>query len=141
MNAKAYFKHTHTTGPLDIDLGQPHTLNGYYVDGISLPHGSTPHIKHMCTFAVASDEVGSYSSRSCEYISTANHNIPNPPTSIRNDYFCATGSHQRVQRNAFYVNQKLWDGKGCGCVNTCCAMNHRVGSSRISISPALMRSR
>ena len=55
---------------------------------------------------------------------SANHNKPNLPTPIRNDYFCATGSHQEVQRNAFYVNQKLWYGKGCGQVNTCCAMNH-----------------
>ena len=100
------------------------TLNGYYVDGVSLTHGSTPHIKHIWTFAVANDEVVSYSSRSCECINPANHNIPNPPTSIGNDYFCATGSHQLVQRNAFYVNLQLWDGKGYGHVNTCCAMNH-----------------
>ena len=31
MNAKAYFNHTHTTGPLDIDLGQPQCSRWYCI--------------------------------------------------------------------------------------------------------------
>ena len=112
------------------------TLNGYYVDGVSLTYNSTPHIKHVWTFAVANDEVVAYSSRSCECISPVNHNIPNLLTSIRYNYFCATnvckGMHSTSTRSYGMA-------KAVGMWIHAVRWTTRLGSSRISISPPLMR--
>ena len=48
--------------------------------------------------------------------------IPIPPY-VGSDYFCDTGSESRVQYR-FYPNDPLWDGRGCGRLNTCCSFNN-----------------
>ena len=42
---------------------------------------------------------------------------------IVNDYFCDTASESQYQ-NKFYPNDPLWDGHGCGQLNTCCSFNN-----------------
>ena len=39
-----------------------------------------------------------------------------------NDYFCDTASEERWQ-HIFYGDDPLWDGTGCGPLNTCCSFN------------------
>ena len=36
----------------------------------------------------------------------------------------ATASKGRFQCNTFYPNDPLWDGAGCGPLNTCCSLNN-----------------
>ena len=98
------------------------TINDNYVDGISLTHGRSPR-KHIWTFAAALHEIitgGQQSLCPC----TNNHNsvtIPIPPY-VESDYFCDTASEGQFQIK-FYPNDPLWDGLGCGQLNTCCAFN------------------
>ena len=99
------------------------TIDDQYVDGISLTHGNNPR-KHIWTFVGAVHEVitsGTHDICPCT-------NIHNPdsipiPSYVGNDYFCDTGSESRVQ-NKFYPNDPLWDGQGCGRLNTCCSFNN-----------------
>ena len=44
------------------------------------------------------------------------------PPFVNEDYFCATSRRQTLQQ-AFYYEDPLWDGKGCGNVSTCCDFN------------------
>ena len=99
------------------------TIDDQYVDGISLTHGRNPR-KHIWTFAAALHEV---ITDGRQYICpcTNIHNpvtIPIPPY-VGSDYFCDTASESFFQYR-FYPNDPLWDGQGCGQLNTCCSFNN-----------------
>jgi len=99
------------------------TIDDGYVDGISLTHGRNPR-KHIWTFAAALHEVittNGYDLCPCTNI----HNplsTPIPPY-VGSDYFCNTASENRYQFR-FYPSDPLWDGQGCGRLNTCCSFNN-----------------
>ena len=97
------------------------TIDGPYVDGVSLTHGNPRH--HLWTFAAAVDETGAYpySSCPCTNTNTASQ-ARQPPAFVGNDYFCDTGSAQQYQYR-FYGDDPLWDGAGCGPLSTCCSFN------------------
>ena len=103
-----------------LDEG-PVNINSPYVDGVSLTHGNPRH--HLWTFAAALDEAGTdpRSSCPCTNINTASQ-ARQPPAFVGNDYFCDTGSAQHYQ-DLFY-GDPLWDGAGCGPLNTCCSFNN-----------------
>ena len=106
-------------GSTDAFFGD--NINSIYVDGVSLTHGDPR--QHIWTFAAAQDEVGSYPSGNCPCINTnqaaqASH----PPAFVGNDYFCDTGSEE-FRQIIFYGDDPLWDGAGCGPLNTCCSFN------------------
>ena len=42
---------------------------------------------------------------------------------VRSDYFCDTGNELAVNGTAFYPDDPLWDGAGCGPQNACCSFN------------------
>ena len=99
------------------------TIDQAYVDGISVTHGKNPR-KHIWTFATALHEITSNSPRSlCPCTNIHNQvTIPIPPY-VGNDYFCDTASSQRFEYR-FYPEDPLWDGHGCGQLNTCCSFNN-----------------
>ena len=104
-------------------IGRSKSIEGTYVDGISLTHGRNPR-KHIWTFAAGLDEVGDrYPSFNCP---CTNRNLSSfatsPPTFVGNDYFCDTGSAEAYQF-IFYGDDPLWDGAGCGPLNDCCTLN------------------
>ena len=97
------------------------TIDDQYVDGISLTHGRNPR-KHIWSFVGAADEVQTNNIVCpCSNIHNA-VTIPIPPY-VGSDYFCDTASETIVQWK-FYPNDPLWDGQGCGRLNTCCAFNN-----------------
>ena len=99
-------------------------LEGVYVDGISLTHGSNPR-EHIWTFAAGLDEVGSFPALNCP---CTNSNLSDlampPPPFVGNNYFCDTAAEERFQSNFFYSDDPLFDGDGCGPYNTCCSLNN-----------------
>ena len=98
------------------------TIDDQYVDGISLTHGRNPR-KHIWTFVGALDEVPSHGPNICPCTNIHNAvSIPIPPY-VGSDYFCDTASESHFQYR-FYPNDPLWDGQGCGQLNTCCAFNN-----------------
>ena len=102
---------------------QTQSIDGAYVEGISLTHGSNPR-QHIWTFAAALDEVGTHPSLNCP---CTNRNLASsatpPPGFVGNDYFCDTGSAEHFQ-HVFYGDDPLWDGAGCGPNNDCCDLNN-----------------
>ena len=100
------------------------TIDDGYVDGISLTHGHNSR-KHIWTFAAAIHEVLTPNDRQTMCPCTNIHNpvsIPIPPY-VGSDYFCDTASVNRYEFK-FYPNNPLWDGQGCGRLNTCCSFNN-----------------
>ena len=98
------------------------TIDQAYVDGISITHGKNPR-NHIWTFAVALQETLQYPYTLCPCTNIHNHlTIPIPPY-VGNDYFCDTASSQHYEVR-FYPNDPLWDGQGCGQLNTCCSFNN-----------------
>ena len=104
-------------GPIDAFgpyfLDRSATIDGNYVDGISLTHGHNPR-KHIWTFAAAIHEVTTIHRQALCPCTNINNpaSIPIPPF-VGNDYFCDTASESQYQ-NRFYPNDPLWDGQGCG---------------------------
>ena len=98
-------------------------VDGNYVDGISLTHGRDPR-KHIWTFAGGLDEVGSHPPFNCPCTNILQAaSTTQPPSFVRNDYFCDTGSTDHWQHYRLY-NDSLWDGAGCGPANICCSLNN-----------------
>ena len=98
-------------------------IDGNYIDGISLTHGSSPR-QHIWTFAAALDEVGTVPRFTCPCTNTNLAALAKrPPSFVGSDYFCDTGSTNQWAYT-FYPDDPLWDGAGCGPANTCCSLNN-----------------
>jgi len=103
------------------NLGYPMTIDGPYVDGVSVTHGNPR--QHIWTFACALSEIarglGICPCTDTNYLS--NINIP---SYVGEDYFCETGVPPgETYSSVFYPNDPLWDGEGCGPTSTCCTFN------------------
>ena len=118
------------------DTGRSRTIDGFYVDGVSLTHGQSPR-QHIWTFASALTD--SYTStRSIVWIynqvcpCTNYYDSFQPPYNYElppwmgEDYFCDTGAHNSPYHNInrFLPDDPLWDGQGCGGNSTCCSFNN-----------------
>ena len=101
------------------------TIDSFYVDGVSLTHGSNPR-EHIWTFAAARDEDGANNTgrHVCECSYNPGHVGGTPPPFVGQDYFCDTGSHSEERHDRFHSASPLWDGSGCGPNSTCCSFNN-----------------
>ena len=97
------------------------TIDGQYVEGVSLTHGQNPR-KHIWTFAATLDETRS-DRHTCPCTKTDTTYTGVVPPFIGQDYFCDTGSRNQYQF-IFYPDDPLWDGAGCGGTSTCCSFNN-----------------
>ena len=98
-------------------------IDSNYVDGVSLTHGRPR--QHIWTFASAHDEVGVLPESNCPCTNTNSESrATSPPVFVGGDYFCDTGSEERIINHHFYGDDPLWDGAGCGSLNTCCSFNN-----------------
>ena len=97
-------------------------IDGQYVDGVSLTHGSSPR-KHIWIFAAALDEVHS-NHWVCPCTRPDLTYTGRVPPFIGQDYFCETGSRNVFQFHTLYPEDPLWDGQGCGAQSTCCSFNN-----------------
>jgi len=94
------------------------TVDGNYVDGVSITHGHPR--RHIWTFAAAVDEVYT-NGYVCPCTKTDATYTGVVPPFLGNDYFCDTGS--RRKQYIFYPDDPLWDGRGCGPTSSCCSFN------------------
>jgi len=100
-------------------FGYPDDIEGHYVDGVSITHGSPR--QHIWSFATyASDDYTSVA-----YIcpcSQPSLNVPPPPSFVGNNYFCDTAAETHV--NGWHPDDPLWDGQGCPSTSICCSFNN-----------------
>ena len=108
--AKAYQK-----GSTDA-FRYPQSIDGAYVDGISITLGSPR--KHVWTYAVGqSDDLDN----NCCTCPCATHPGHPPPVFVGNDYYCESGDVGRWDIVSYYLSDPLWDGAGCTRGNSCCS--------------------
>ena len=93
------------------------TIDGAYVSGVSLTHGSPR--QHIWTFAAGRSEDRPTYDDACPCDATIDITIP---PFVGGDYFCESGYPSRSV-NGFYPDDPLWDGKGCSASSTCCSFN------------------
>ena len=106
------------------------SLNGSYVDGISITHG-VPR-QHIWTFAAGlAQEQHTYSVYQycyCDVKTRVTGYQAIPPSFVGNDYFCESGVTGRWSDVSsfyrFHSENPLWDGQNCGQNITCCSMNN-----------------
>ena len=99
---------------------QTQTIEGYYVDGLSLTHGPPGARQHIWTFASGYSEIG-YGKWTCPCVGgTA------APSFMGNDYFCESGNPQSSHTPRVYASDPLWDGQGCGSP-PCCELSYPPG--------------
>ena len=101
-----------TDGPVGSDI------NGYYIDGNSLTHGSPR--RHIWSFIGGLRENHDPSRCPC-----GTSGAISAPIFVGTDYYCESGN-PNVQDNKFYSTDPLWDGQGCGSVEKPCCTRSRI---------------
>ena len=111
--AKAYQK-GHTNGFYTAAA----SIDNVYVEGISITLGSPR--KHVWTYASGLSDDGNYNSGTSNCPCATNPGR-SPPAFVGNSYYCELGDVGTHEGHPYYISDPLWDGKGCGSVNSCCA--------------------
>ena len=102
------------------DEGRVTTIDGAYVAGVSLTHGSPR--QHIWTFAAGASEDLPTRNDACPCDATISINIP---PFVGGDYFCESGVNiGYASYRLLYPDDPLWDSEGCASTSTCCEMNN-----------------
>ena len=107
-------------GSTDAFQSGSESIDGAYVDGISVTYGSSPR-NHIWTFAGGWSEISHPNSNiySCP-CSDSPGTIPSP-SFVGERYFCESANKDEILRNSYlYTSDKLWDGEQCDNEGTCC---------------------
>ena len=99
---------------------QNSSITSYYVDGVSITHGSLKH--HIWTFAAASDQMRADQWR-CPCSRCDRNFTGRVPSFVGNDYFCDSGTLLFAAPIYTYTFNPIWDGTGCARTSTCCKFN------------------
>ena len=93
------------------------SLDGVYVDGISITTGSPR--KHVWTYAVGLSDNYNYPQLNCPCAKTPG---PDPPAYVGSHYYCESGNTGTYSGKTatLFTGDPLWDGAGCGNENSCC---------------------
>ena len=113
---KAY-QYARTDGFETYHLGQVTTIDGAYVSGVSLTHGSPR--QYIWTFAAGAGETLRDQPDACPCDASISISIPG---FVGTDYFCESGRNTGPSP-VFSPDDPLWDGQGCGLSSTCCSFN------------------
>ena len=99
------------------------TIEGPYVDGVSLTHGPPGTRQHIWSFAAGVSEIFLlfFPTDSCPCVSSTT-----APSYVGNDYFCESGHSGIILTNVLYASDPLWDGQGCG-FPPCCELSSPPG--------------
>ena len=108
------------------DTSSVKTLESPYMNGVSLTYGAAGSRQHIWSFVAAVFETSNpyQTEPTCECTNT-NYDWPHQvPSFIGNNYFCDSGNRGPGYQNIAYLDDPLWDGKGCGQNSTCCQLNN-----------------
>ena len=91
------------------------TLDGYYVDGLSITHGIPR--SHIWTFAAGQGKYSTVTDSTCP---CAIHAGPAAPPFVGENYFCESGFTFGGSYDSLGTNDPLFDSQGCPTGSTCC---------------------
>ena len=91
-------------------------INFHYVDGVSITRGSPR--QHVWTLANGlTDSYNNYSQYICPCSTGSTQAIS---LFVGNHYFCESGNHASTWSQILYTSDPLWDGQGCGSLESSC---------------------
>ena len=100
------------------DDGRVTTIDGAYVSGVSLTHGSPR--QHIWTFAAGRTE----DRPTLDDVCPCDANITiRVPSFVGGNYFCESGVNSGDSAGLFYPHDPLWDGKNCSSSSSCCSLH------------------
>ena len=117
MNGFYPYAYAHGNVDAYTPVNTSRSLDGVYVDGISITTGSPR--KHVWTYAVGLSDDYNYTQLNCP---CAKYPGPDPPPYVGTHYYCESGNTGTYngEHAVLYRNDPLWDGTGCGSGNSCC---------------------
>ena len=92
------------------------TIEGYYVDGLSVTHGRPR--SHVWTFAAGVSKTFNHPKSNCPC--AAPYPGAAAPSFVGEDYFCESGSNGTIYQAQWFLRDPLWDSQGCATGSTCC---------------------
>ena len=96
------------------------SIDGAYVDGVSVTYGSSPR-NHIWTFAGGWSEISHPNSNIYNCPCSDSPGTTPPPSFVGERYFCESANKdQHYRHNHIYTSDKLWDGEQCDNEGTCC---------------------
>ena len=98
------------------------TIDGGYVDGVSVTHGSPR--QHIWTFAAGLTEGDPTLIISCPCDTSIDIRVP---PFVGEDYFCESGINDQWgprYYHTFHSTDTLWDGEDCLPSSTCCSQHN-----------------
>ena len=98
------------------------SINGPYVDGVSITYGSLTR-EHIWTYVIGwSDK---YNPLPKYPVNCPCSQYPGklPPSFVHDNYYCESGSlnNPTSWATTYYTTDAVWDGKGCSSENSCCS--------------------
>ena len=110
-------------GPFNV-FPNASTIDGHYVDGVSLTHGPDGGRQHIWSFAVGLQKSVKIEFPLVQCPCNGELQIELPPF-VGDDYFCESGASINSETSPiFHSNDPLWDGEGCTSTSTCCQFNN-----------------
>ena len=97
-------------------LGTYPTIDTSYVDGLSITYKVENKRKHIWSFTVGHRDPGDGSTYYCP---CAGGSTYSSPSFVGSDHYCEAGVHSGNQKK-WYMDNPLWDGKGCHSSSRCC---------------------
>ena len=101
-------------GKPDALLNSNNDINSDYAEGVSITRGSPR--QHVWTLMAGYTESDA-TSQSCPCNTGSSVSVQ---SFIGNNYFCESGSTFIAIPNTFYTSDPLWDGQGCGSLESPC---------------------
>ena len=99
-------------------------IDGVYVDGVSITHGSNPR-QHIWTYIAGHAEDHHWAGSACP-CNTGYTGQPTP-SYVGNDYYCEAGTTYNMwSSGTLYPNDPLWDGQQCNYLEAPCCTSPQM---------------
>ena len=97
------------------------SIGSPYVTGLSITYGNPR--QHIWTYAAGRYDYLTQNNSETRFICPCAYgggqNGPLSPSFVGTNYYCESGTDNRVDQNEYYLTDVLWDGTGC-MNSTCC---------------------
>ena len=94
-----------------------------YFDGVAISQGSSYSVGHLIwSFVAAQSEFPENQKAGCP-CAYSEWNSTSLPSFLRSNYFCESGNPSAFSNTKVFLDDPLWNGKGCASNSTCCQFN------------------
>ena len=106
----------------DPFITEYNTIDTFYVDGVSLTHGSPR--RHLWTYAAGVSELYSSERVRCPCAGSNPNDHRYVPTFVGQHFYCESGFPGTTYHNRVVWEDPLWDGQNCVAPGNKCCERH-----------------